>query len=142
MSNNTTPPPVPPYSGPGSPQDVPPLPGSFGVDPATLPPPIRDELLAPDPVAIDTSAEELKDGANRCPKCGATDIKQRPGTDLLICLFCRNEWHGEGVEEAFGLGEGLDDLKGTIVASGCYTMWREAALRRRQLRAAGFTPVR
>ncbi|RCW82455.1 DMT family transporter [Paracoccus lutimaris] len=29
-----------------------------------------------------------------------------------------------------------------IVASGCYTMWREAALRRRQLRAAGFTPVR
>ena len=31
---------------------------------------------------------------------------------------------------------------GTIVASGCYTMWREAALRRRQLRAAGFTPVR
>ena len=36
MSNNTNPPPVPPYSGPGSPQDVPPLPGSFGVDPATL----------------------------------------------------------------------------------------------------------
>ena len=118
MSNNTTPPPVPPYSGPGSPQDVPPLPGSFGVDPATLPPPIRDELLAPDPVAIDTSAEELKDGANRCPKCGATDIRQRPGTDLLICLFCRNEWHGQRVEEEFGLGEGLDDLSGTVVASG------------------------
>ena len=36
---------------------------------------IRDELLAPDPVAIDTESEELKDGANRCPKCGATDIR-------------------------------------------------------------------
>lgn len=118
MSNNTNPPPVPPYSGPGSPQGVPPLPGSFGVDPATLPSPIRDELLAPDPVAIDTSAEELKDGANRCPKCGATDIKQRPGTDLLICLYCRNEWHGQRVEEEFGFGEGLDDLSGTIIASG------------------------
>ena len=118
MSNNTNPPPVPPYSGPGSPQDVPPPPGSFGVDPATLPPPIRDELLAPDPVAIDTSAEELKDGANRCPKCGATDIKQRPGTDLLICLYCRNEWHGQRVEEEFGFGEGLDELTGTIIASG------------------------
>lgn len=120
MSNTTgpTPPPLPPGIGPGSPQDVPPLPGTFPVDPATLPKPIRDEILAPDPVAIDTSAEELKDGQNHCPKCGATDIKQRPGTDLLICLFCRNEWHGEGVEEAFGLGEGLDDLKGTIVASG------------------------
>ena len=120
MSNTTTPPPVPPAAptGPGSPRDVPPLPGSFPIDPATLPEPIRDELLAPDPVAIDTSAEELKDGANRCPKCGATDIRQRPGTDLLICLFCRNEWHGQRVEEEFGLGEGLDDLSGTVVASG------------------------
>ena len=117
MSNANTPPPVPP-SGPGSPQDVPPLPGQFGIDPSTRPPPIRDELLAPDPVAIDTSAEELKDGANRCPKCGATDIRQRPGTDLLVCLYCRNEWHGQRVEEEFGFGEGLDDLAGTIMASG------------------------
>ncbi len=112
------PPPLPPGIGPGSPQDVPPLPGTFPIDPATLPKPIRDEVLAPDPVAIDTASEELKDGQNHCPKCGATDIKQRPGTDLLICLFCRNEWHGEGVEEAFGLGEGLDDLTGTVIASG------------------------
>ena len=125
MSNTTNPPPVPPAAptGPGSPRDVPPAPGTapngnFPIDPATLPPAIRDELLAPDPVAIDTGSEELKDGANRCPKCGATDIRQRPGTDLLICLFCRNEWHGQRVEEEFGLGEGLDDLSGTVVASG------------------------
>ena len=126
MSNNTNPPPVPPYSGPGSPQDVPPRPGEFGVDPSTLPPPIRDELLAPDPIAIDTSAEELKDGANRCPKCGATDIRQRPGTDLLICLYCRNEWHGQRVEEEFGFGEGLDDLSGTIIASGAQAIAADA----------------
>ena len=125
MSNTTNPPPVPPAAptGPGSPRDVPTAPGTapngnFPIDPATLPPAIRDELLAPDPVAIDTGSEELKDGANRCPKCGATDIRQRPGTDLLICLFCRNEWHGQRVEEEFGLGEGLDDLSGTVVASG------------------------
>ena len=117
MPNANTPPPVPP-TGPGSPQDVPPLPGYPGIDPSTLPPPIRDELLKPDPVAIDTASEELKDGQNHCPKCGATDIRQRPGTDLLICLFCRNEWHGQRVEEEFGLGEGLDDLSGTVVASG------------------------
>ena len=117
MSNSTTPPPAPP-TGPGSPRDVPPLPGQFGIDPSTLPPPIRDELLAADPVAIDTESEELKDGANHCPKCGATDIRQRPGTDLLICLFCRNEWHGQRVEEEFGLGEGLDELTGTVIASG------------------------
>jgi DNA-directed RNA polymerase subunit RPC12/RpoP len=117
MSNATQPPPAPP-AGPGSPRDVPPLPGSFPIDPATLPEPIRNEVLAPDPVAIDTSAAELKDGLNRCPKCGSTEIRQKPGSDLLICLYCRNEWQAARVEEAFGLGENIDQLKGTVIASG------------------------
>jgi len=107
---------------------VPPLPGQLGIDPATLPEPIRDELLAPDPVAIDTAAEELKDGLNRCPKCGATEIRQRPGTDLLICMFCRNEWHGQRVEEEFGLGEGIDQLKGTVIASGARDIEADASV--------------
>ncbi|KRC35012.1 MULTISPECIES: hypothetical protein [unclassified Lysobacter] len=128
MSNaNSSPPPLPPLTGPGSPQDVPPLPGSSPIDPATLPQPIRDELLAPDPVAIDTSSDELKDGLNRCPKCGATDIRQKPGGDLLICLYCRNVWHGARVEEEFGLGEGIDQLKGTVVASGARDIAADAA---------------
>jgi len=106
---------------------VPPLPGSFPIDPATLPGPIRDELEAPDPVAIDTSADELKDGLNRCPKCGATDIRQRAGTDLLVCLYCRNEWHGVRVEEEFGFGEGIDELEGTVIASGARDIEADAA---------------
>lgn len=131
MSNTTPPPPLPSSgagspppmpTGPGSPRDVPPLPGSSPIDPATLPKPLRDEILAPDPVAIDTAAEELKDGANHCPKCGATDIKQRPGTDLLICLYCRNEWHGARVEEEFGLGENIDQLNSTVIASGAQSI--------------------
>jgi len=97
---------------------VPPLPGSFPVDPATLPQPIRDEVQAPDPVALDTSAAELKDGLNRCPKCGSSDIRLKLGSDLLICQFCRHEWHGDRVEEAFGFGEGIDQLRGTVIASG------------------------
>lgn len=119
MTTPNGPPPLPPqYTGPGSPQDVPPRPGESPIDPATLPGPIREELEAPDPVAIDTSAEELKDGANHCPKCGATDIRHKPGTDVLVCLFCRHEWHGQRVEEEFGFGEGHDTLEGTIVSSG------------------------
>ncbi|MFT3754486.1 MAG: TFIIB-type zinc ribbon-containing protein [Pseudoxanthomonas sp.] len=125
MPDPTTPPPLP--SGPGSPQDVPPLPGQFPIDPATLPEPIRDELLAPDPVAIDTAASELQDGLNRCPKCGATDIRQKPGSDLLICLYCRNQWHGARVEEEFGLGENIDQLKGTVIASGAQNIAADAA---------------
>ena len=116
--SNATPPPMPPPSGPGSPQDVPPPPGSFPIDTANLPKAIRDEIEAPDPVALDTSAAELKDGANHCPKCGATDIRQKTGSDLLICRYCRHEWQGDRVEEAFGFGEGLDDLTGTVIASG------------------------
>ena len=120
----------PKYTGPGSPQDVPPLPGELGVDPATLPKPIRDELLKPDPTAIDTAAAELKDGANRCPKCGATDIRHKPGSDLLVCAYCRTEWQAERVEEQFGFGEGHDELEGTIVASGARDIAADAAVLR------------
>lgn len=127
MSNNNRPPPLPQYTGPGSPQEVPPAPGSFPIDPATLPEPIRDELLAPDPLAIDTGAVELKDGLNRCPKCGATDIRQKPGSDLLICQYCRNQWHGERVEEQFGFGAGIDQLKGRVIASGARDIQADAA---------------
>ena len=100
----------------------------MAIDPATLPDPIREELEAPDPVAIDTSAEELRDGANHCPKCGATDIRHKPGSDLLICLYCRNQWHGQRIEEEFGLGEGLDQLRGTIIASGARDIAADAAV--------------
>ena len=117
----------PPVTGPGSPQDVPPLPGSFPVDPGTLPEPIRDELQAPDPVALDTAASELRDGLNRCPKCGSTDIRLKLGSDLLVCQYCRNEWHGTRVEEAFGLGEGLDQLRGTVIASGARDIQADTA---------------
>jgi hypothetical protein len=117
----------PPYTGPGSPKDVPPAPGIFPIDPATLPPPIREELTAPDPTAIDTASAELKDGANRCPKCGSTDIRQKPGTDLLVCLYCRNEWSGTRVEEQYGLGEGIDKLEGTVVASGAKDIQADSA---------------
>ena len=127
MSNNNRPPPLPQYTGPGSPQEVPPVPGSFPIDPATLPEPIRDELLAPDPLAIDTNAVELKDGLNRCPKCGATDIRHKPGSDLLICQYCRNQWHGERVEEQFGFGEGIEELKGRVIASGARDIQADAA---------------
>ncbi len=128
MSNSNTPsPPVAPVTGPGSPQDVPPPAGDFPIDPQTLPDPIRDELMAPDPLAIDTSSDELRDGLNHCPKCGSTEIRQKPGSDLLICLYCRNEWHAARVEEAFGFGEGLDELVGTIIASGARDIEADAA---------------
>jgi DNA-directed RNA polymerase subunit RPC12/RpoP len=127
MSNGNTP---PKFTGPGSPQDVPPRPGDLGVDPYNLPAPIRDEMVKPDPVAIDTNAKELKDGLNQCPQCGGTDIRPKPGTDLLVCAFCRHEWQGKRVEEQFGLGEGQDQLEGTIIASGARDIAADEAVLR------------
>jgi hypothetical protein len=118
------------YTGPGSPQDVPPQSGELGVDPYNLPPPIRDEMVKPDPVAINTAADELKDGLNHCPKCSSTDFRHKPGTDLLVCAFCRHEWHGERVEEEFGFGAGHDQLAGTIVASGASDIAADEAVLR------------
>jgi hypothetical protein len=105
-------------NGPGSPQDMPPAPGQHPLDPHTLPEPIRDELLAPDPPALDTESKELRDGLNHCPKCGSTEVRHKAGTDRLVCLYCRHEWAATRVEEAFGLGEGIAALRGTQVASG------------------------
>jgi DNA-directed RNA polymerase subunit RPC12/RpoP len=107
---------VPPPTGPGSPQDVPPE--EFPIDPETLPDPIRDELQAPDPAVIDTESSELSDGVNRCPKCGSTDVELRLESGTLVCLFCRNEWSGTKVEDLYGLGEGIENLQGTVIASG------------------------
>ncbi len=124
------PPPLPAATldGPGSPRDVPPPRGGFPLETADLPQAIRDEVEAPDPLAIDTSATELKDGLNRCPKCGATDIRARAGSDVLVCLYCRHEWHGARVEEAFGLGEAIDQLRGTVIASGARDIDADAAV--------------
>lgn len=68
--------------------------------------------------SIETVNESLKDGLNRCPKCGSTDVQLRGSTGQLVCLFCRHEWQEARVEEEFGLGEGIDDLDGTVIASG------------------------
>jgi ribosomal protein L37AE/L43A len=84
---------------------------------------LEEELAAakagPEPTpSIETVNESLKDGLNRCPKCGSTDVRLRGSTGMLVCLFCRNEWQEARVEEEFGLGEGIDELEGTVIASG------------------------
>ncbi|MFS8483567.1 TFIIB-type zinc ribbon-containing protein [Xanthomonas campestris pv. raphani] len=98
----------------------------MAIDPATLPAPIRAELQAPDPLAIGTAAAELKDGLNRCRKCGATDIRPKLGTDLLVCQYCRHTWDGARVEEAYGFGAGLAELRGTVIASGARNIQADA----------------
>jgi DNA-directed RNA polymerase subunit RPC12/RpoP len=84
---------------------------------------LEEELAAaraePEPGPdIETVNESLSDGLNRCPKCGSTDVRLRGSTEMLVCLFCRHQWQEARVEEEFGLGVGIDDLQGTVVAGG------------------------
>lgn len=92
---------------------------------------LEEELVAAraEPQAgpdIKTVNEELADGLNRCPKCGSTDVQLRGSTGMLVCLFCRHEWQEARVEEEFGLGEGIDDLQGTVIAGGAQEISEDA----------------
>ena len=109
--------PTPPHGVDPSttPQDVAPAAASAPPDAAT------DGLaaaVAAEPAGPQTENDRLHDGVNRCPKCGSTEVQLRPATGTLVCLFCRHEWSEARVEEALGLGEGLRDLRGTVIASG------------------------
>lgn len=102
--------PTPPRDPGSSPYDGPPL-------------SLEEELAAaraePEPGPdIATVNESLADGLNRCPKCGSSDVRLRGSTGMLVCLFCRHEWQEARVEEEFGLGVGIDELEGTVIAGG------------------------
>ena len=91
-------------------------------------------MTIPDPVGPDTGNDRLQNGVNRCPKCGSTDVLPKPGTDTLMCLFCRYAWSEARVEERFGLGDGIGDLRGVQLASGA-----RDELPARRFREAGTT---
>ena len=56
-----------------------------------------------------------KDGQNKCPKCGSTDIAINAKTGHLRCNFCRYEFEPEKIQ---GMETDLTKLKGEIMGSG------------------------
>ncbi len=63
-------------------------------------------------IQTDTNA---KDGQNKCPKCGSTDITTNTNNGKLRCNFCRHEFEPEKLE---GMISDLENLKGEVLASG------------------------
>ena len=78
----------------------------------------KPELKEPVPnnetTIIQTDVGE-KDGQDKCPKCGATDISLNAKTGKLRCNFCRSEFEPQKLE---GMVTNLKDLKGEVIASG------------------------
>ena len=67
---------------------------------------------APTIVKTDVGA---KDGQNKCPKCGSTDISVNVNNGHLRCNFCRYEFEPEKVA---GLETDISQLKGEVSGSG------------------------
>ena len=56
-----------------------------------------------------------KDGQNKCPKCGSTDISVNVSNGHLRCNFCRHEFEPEKV---VGLETDISQLHGQVIGSG------------------------
>ncbi|MCL2466689.1 MAG: TFIIB-type zinc ribbon-containing protein [Micrococcales bacterium] len=85
--------------------------------------PLPVEPQAPSP--IDMSKDGAKQGVNRCPSCGSTDVELHVETSQLACRFCRHEWSEGRVEEKYGLGEGIENLVGTQIGTGAADIDRD-----------------
>lgn len=66
------------------------------------------------PTVIQTDVGS-KDGQNKCPKCGATDISLNVNNGRLRCNYCRFEFEPEKVQ---GLDGDINELRGTVIGSG------------------------
>lgn len=73
-----------------------------------------NSILNEEPKVVKTDRGS-KDGQNKCPQCGATDISVNAKTGKLRCNFCRHEFEPEKVE---GLEADLTKLEGEIIGSG------------------------
>ena len=58
---------------------------------------------------------DSKDGQNKCPKCGATEIILNPNTGKLKCMYCRFEFDADKVS---GLEVDITKLEGQVIGSG------------------------
>ena len=56
-----------------------------------------------------------KDGQNKCPRCGSTDISVNANTGRLRCNFCRYEFEPEKIQ---GMETDITKLQGEIMGSG------------------------
>ena len=72
----------------------------------------NEENLEPKVVKTDEGA---KDGQNKCPKCGATDISLNVKNGKLRCNFCRHEFEPNKFD---AMETDISKLEGEIIGSG------------------------
>lgn len=99
-----------------------------GAAPATAPEPgnaVPDGPALPDALVeaatqdrvIDTSSGK-RDGLDKCPRCGATEIGYSMRTHSLLCEFCRHQWNEDVADTKFGFDSDISALRGQVTGSG------------------------
>ncbi|TXK18475.1 TFIIB-type zinc ribbon-containing protein [Homoserinibacter sp. GY 40078] len=66
---------------------------------------------------VDTGNDK-RDGLDRCPRCGATEIGPVVGTHKLQCAFCRYEWEPGAFDAGAAFDVPLDEIVGTVTTTG------------------------
>ena len=57
-----------------------------------------NQLLNNDESRIVKTDEGVKNGQDKCPMCGSTDISVNANTGKLRCNFCRHEFEPEKIQ--------------------------------------------
>ncbi len=73
-----------------------------------------DENTNEEPRIVQTDVG-AKDGQDKCPKCGATDISLNTKTGMLRCNYCRHEFAPQKVQ---GMETDISHLHGEVMGSG------------------------
>ena len=60
-------------------------------------------------------ANQLKDGQNKCEKCGSTEISLNVDTGKLRCHWCRHEQDPPKFEDSV---KDISQLQGVIIGAG------------------------
>lgn len=75
---------------------------------------MQNKVNTTESVLVKTDVE-AKDGQNKCPLCGSTDIETNINTGKLRCNFCRHEFEPKKLT---GMVEDISKLQGEVMASG------------------------
>ncbi len=79
-------------------------------------------ILSSNPRIINTN-EGAKDGQDKCPRCGSTDISINAQTGRLRCHYCRYEFELEKVK---AMETDITKLEGEIIGSGTQDIVQDA----------------
>ena len=76
---------------------------------------MQDSNLDNESVTVVKTDIDSKNGQEKCPKCGATDISLNINSGKLRCNFCRHEFESMKVT---GMQDDITKLEGQVIGSG------------------------